>query len=101
MADRRTCRRQFRPRLFQLFRPRPLFGQGVAFLHLAQRGPGLVNLFRPRPFPHQFKPFLRAREPFRRHSYLSDVAAGVICGLGPLGYELALQAAIARLTPAT
>lgn len=39
---------------------------------------------------------IHAREPFRRHSYLSDVAAGVITGLGPLGYELALRAAIAR-----
>jgi len=38
-----------------------------------------------------------AREPFRHHSYLSDVAVGVICGLGPLGYELALQAAIRYL----
>jgi len=38
-----------------------------------------------------------AREPFRRHSYLSDVARGVICGLGPLGYQLALTAAIAAL----
>jgi len=44
---------------------------------------------------------VHAREPFRRHSYFSDVAVGVICGLGPLGYELALQAAIARLTTAT
>lgn len=35
-----------------------------------------------------------AREPFRAHSYFSDIAAGVITGLGPLGYELALQAAI-------
>jgi 3-dehydroquinate dehydratase-2 len=41
---------------------------------------------------------VHAREPFRRHSYFSDVAVGVICGLGPLGYELALQAAIARIT---
>ena len=40
---------------------------------------------------------IHAREPFRRHSYLSDVAVGVICGLGPLGYELALQAAIRYL----
>lgn len=39
---------------------------------------------------------IHAREPFRRHSYLSDIAAGVITGLGPLGYELALRAAIAR-----
>lgn len=34
-----------------------------------------------------------AREPFRQHSYLSDVAIGVIAGLGVQGYELALQAA--------
>ncbi|MFP8965685.1 type II 3-dehydroquinate dehydratase [Pokkaliibacter sp. CJK22405] len=34
------------------------------------------------------------REPFRQHSYLSDVAVGVICGLGAQGYGLALQAAI-------
>jgi 3-dehydroquinate dehydratase II len=31
-----------------------------------------------------------ARETFRRHSYFSDIAAGVICGLGAKGYELAL-----------
>ncbi len=37
---------------------------------------------------------VHAREPFRSHSYLSDLAAGVIVGLGPLGYELALEAAI-------
>lgn len=39
-----------------------------------------------------------AREAFRHHSYLSDIAVGCIYGLGPLGYELALQAALARLT---
>jgi 3-dehydroquinate dehydratase-2 len=33
-----------------------------------------------------------ARERFRRHSYVSPVAAGVICGLGPAGYVLALDA---------
>lgn len=37
------------------------------------------------------------REAFRHHSYLSDVAEGVILGLGPLGYELALYAAIQKL----
>jgi 3-dehydroquinate dehydratase-2 len=37
---------------------------------------------------------VHGREPFRRHSYFSDVAAGVISGLGALGYELALQAAM-------
>jgi len=34
---------------------------------------------------------IHAREPFRRHSYFSDLAAGTICGLGSHGYELALQ----------
>lgn len=38
-----------------------------------------------------------ARESFRHHSYFSDVAAGVIVGLGPVGYELALDAALRRL----
>jgi 3-dehydroquinate dehydratase-2 len=38
-----------------------------------------------------------AREPFRHHSYFSDIAAGVILGLGPIGYELAMQAAIAAI----
>lgn len=37
------------------------------------------------------------REAFRQHSYLSDLAVGVICGLGAQGYELALQAALKRL----
>src|SRR5581483_11474964 len=37
------------------------------------------------------------REPFRAHSYFSDIADGVICGLGAFGYELALQAALHRL----
>jgi 3-dehydroquinate dehydratase II len=39
-----------------------------------------------------------AREIFRQHSYLSDIAVGCIFGLGPIGYELALEAACARLT---
>jgi len=33
-----------------------------------------------------------AREPFRRHSYISGIALGVISGLGPLGYGLGLEA---------
>lgn len=40
---------------------------------------------------------IHAREPFRHHSYLSDKAVGVICGLGALGYELALEAAARQL----
>lgn len=42
---------------------------------------------------------VHAREAFRHHSYFSDIAAGVICGLGPIGYRLALQAAHAKLSP--
>ncbi|PPK97463.1 3-dehydroquinate dehydratase-2 [Kineococcus xinjiangensis] len=34
---------------------------------------------------------VHAREPFRRHSYLSDIATGVIAGLGTRGYDLALR----------
>jgi len=40
---------------------------------------------------------IHQREEFRKHSYLSDIATGVICGLGALGYELAMTAAIAHL----
>lgn len=36
---------------------------------------------------------VHAREPFRRQSYFSDLAVGVMTGFGPLGYELALLAA--------
>lgn len=43
---------------------------------------------------------VHAREPFRRHSYFSDIAVGVICGLGAQGYELALSAALDRLAQA-
>lgn len=35
-----------------------------------------------------------AREPFRHRSYFSDIAVGVISGLGALGYELAMEAAL-------
>lgn len=41
---------------------------------------------------------VHAREPFRKHSYFSDIARGVICGLGATGYELALLAAHQILT---
>ena len=42
---------------------------------------------------------IQAREPFRQRSYFSDIAAGTISGLGALGYELALMAAISYLQP--
>ncbi|MFC0711933.1 type II 3-dehydroquinate dehydratase [Azorhizophilus paspali] len=37
------------------------------------------------------------REPFRHHSYFSDIAVGVICGLGASGYRLALEAVLEQL----
>jgi len=39
----------------------------------------------------------QAREPFRRHSYFSDIAVGVIAGFGAFGYEAAVRAAAQRL----
>lgn len=41
-----------------------------------------------------------AREPFRRTSYFSDLAVGVVCGFGPASYRLALAAALDRLDAA-
>ena len=40
---------------------------------------------------------IHQRESFRHHSYFSDVAVGVICGLGSIGYRLALDAVIAKI----
>jgi 3-dehydroquinate dehydratase II len=37
---------------------------------------------------------VHSREEFRQHSFFSDIAEGVICGLGAIGYELALTAAL-------
>ncbi|THD08412.1 type II 3-dehydroquinate dehydratase [Rhodanobacter lindaniclasticus] len=42
-----------------------------------------------------------AREPFRHHSYLSDLALGVVCGFGSASYALALDAAMQRLQAPT
>jgi 3-dehydroquinate dehydratase II len=41
---------------------------------------------------------VHAREPFRQHSYLSDKAVGVICGLGAKGYEFAVEVAIGKMS---
>lgn len=44
---------------------------------------------------------VHAREAFRHHSYLSDKAVGVICGLGAKGYSSALDYAIEKIQPTT
>ena len=49
------------------------------------------------PFVEVHLSNIYARETFRHHSYLSDIAAGVIVGLGPVGYELGLEALLRRL----
>ncbi|KUJ72708.1 type II 3-dehydroquinate dehydratase [Thiomicrospira sp. WB1] len=40
---------------------------------------------------------IHRREPFRAHSYFSDLAEGVIAGLGTMGYQLALTAAVEKI----
>ncbi|MBN51314.1 MAG: type II 3-dehydroquinate dehydratase [Spongiibacteraceae bacterium] len=84
-------------------------------IHDAQREGINFILFNPAAFTHSSValrdallatdiPFIEVhlsnvhkREAFRQHSYFSDIAVGVICGLGPQGYRLALDAAIAQL----
>lgn len=46
-----------------------------------------------KPFIELHLSNVHARESFRHHSYLADLAVGVICGFGPQSYDLALQAA--------
>ncbi|MBE9591096.1 type II 3-dehydroquinate dehydratase [Moraxella sp. K127] len=43
-----------------------------------------------KPFIEVHLSNVHAREPFRSHSYFSDKAVGVICGLGDMGYDMAL-----------
>ena len=49
------------------------------------------------PFVEVHLSNVHAREPFRQHSYFSDLAVGVISGLGSEGYLLALEYALGRL----
>ncbi|MCE4553004.1 type II 3-dehydroquinate dehydratase [Pelomonas cellulosilytica] len=44
---------------------------------------------------------IHRREPFRHHSYFSDLAVGVICGLGVSGYRLAVRHALESLGAAS
>jgi 3-dehydroquinate dehydratase-2 len=49
------------------------------------------------PFVEVHLSNVHAREPFRKHSYFSDLAVGLVAGFGAQSYELALDAAIARV----
>ena len=85
-------------------------------IHAAKSDETAVIVFNPAAFTHTSialrdalaavgVPFIEvhlsnvhAREPFRKHSYFSDLAIGVVAGFGAKSYELALEAAISRLT---
>lgn len=50
------------------------------------------------PFVEVHLSNVHRREPFRHHSYFSDLAEGTIVGLGAMGYQLALDYALSRVT---
>jgi 3-dehydroquinate dehydratase II len=82
-------------------------GEGVAFLiinpgafthtSIALRDALLATAL---PFIEVHLSNPQARESFRRHSYFSDIAVGMISGLGAFGYEVAVRAAAQRLARA-
>jgi 3-dehydroquinate dehydratase II len=82
-------------------------GEGVAFLivnpgafthtSIALRDAILATAL---PFIEVHLTNTQAREPFRRRSYFSDIAVGLISGLGPYGYEAAMRAAALHLARA-
>lgn len=88
----------------------------ISRIHEAGRNGTAFILFNPGAFTHTSValrdallgvklPFIEvhlsnthAREPFRAHSYFTDIAVGCVLGLGAFGYELAVRAAVERLT---
>ena len=69
-----------------------------AFAHTSIALRDALSLFGDIPIYEVHLSNVYARESFRHHSYCSAVVTGVICGLGGLGYELALEA-ILQSTP--
>lgn len=74
---------------FILFNPAAFTHTSIA-LRDAMLGTGI-------PFIEVHLSNIYRREEFRKHSYFSDIAEGVISGFGAYGYELALQAALRRI----